>query len=70
MQDVNIVHYAIVKHRDAKGHALNVVARLSGFFLLRLLLNRFFRNQVTNTCMMLDERTTESKCSCYAILLS
>jgi hypothetical protein len=34
---------------------LNVVARLDGFFLLRLLLNRFFGNRVTYTCMMLDE---------------
>ena len=49
---------------------MNVVARLDGFFLLRLLLNWFFGNQVMYTCMMLDERTTESKCSCYAILLS
>jgi hypothetical protein len=35
---------------------LNVVVGLGGFFLLRLLLNRFFGNQVTYTCMMLDER--------------
>jgi hypothetical protein len=34
---------------------LNVVSRLGGFFLFRLLLNRFFGNQVTYTCMMLDE---------------
>ena len=34
---------------------MNVIARLDGFYLLRLLLNRFFENQVTYTCMMLDE---------------
>jgi len=34
---------------------LDVVARLGGFFLLRLLLHRFFENQVTYTCMMLYE---------------
>jgi hypothetical protein len=32
-----------------------VVARLNGFFLLRLLLEGFFGNLVTYTCMMLDE---------------
>jgi hypothetical protein len=35
---------------------LNIVAGLSDFFLLRLLFIRFFRNRVTYTCMMLDER--------------
>jgi hypothetical protein len=35
---------------------LDIVVRLSGFFLLRLLLmHGTFENRVTYTCMMLDE---------------